>query len=112
MNFKNTYKDSLRSDYYLSTRRLGAPTSIQNINQISEMTLRLNEGMHNVEIGTIQPELFEQIPKEHFAEMRRLGRLTGAKPSLHAPIIDPAGFAKEGWSELQRKENELRIMNA
>src|SRR3989344_4617355 len=112
MNFHNDYDDGLRSDYYLSVRRMGAPTSIQNINQIDEMTKRLNEGIQNVEVGTVQPDLFEQIPKQHFQEIHRLGKLTGAKASMHAPIIDPAGFTQQGWTEHQRKENERRIINA
>ncbi len=113
MNFHNSYDDGLRSDYYLSVRRMGAPTGIQNINQIDEMTKRLNEGIQNVEVGTVDTNLFEQIPKQHFQEMHRLGKLTGAKASMHAPIIDPAGFTQQGaWTEHQRKENERRIINA
>ncbi|MDK2970040.1 MAG: N-carbamoylputrescine amidase, partial [Bacteroidota bacterium] len=52
----------------------------------------------------------ETIPKEHFKEMRQLMKISGVRPSMHAPIIDPAGFnEKEGWSQQNMKDNERRM---
>lgn len=89
--------------------RIGSPTSIQTSNQITEVGSRLNEGIKAVELQPISQGVFEGIPKQHFKEVERLGKLTGAKFSMHAPMIDPAGFSGEGkWSETTRQENELR----
>ena len=98
------------TDMMLSFARQGAPTSPQTPNQIGEMGKLLNSGMKNVEVGAIQPDVFETIPEQHFDEMRRLAKLTEAKVSVHAPIVDPAGFDQQGkWTEETRQENEAYI---
>ena len=55
--------------------------------------------------------LLDQVPKEHFTEIHRMAKLTGAEPSLHAPIqdLDLAGFGQQGWDphEQQRKIKQL-----
>ena len=67
-----------------------------------------------VEIGTLQPDIFDQIPKQQFAEIRRLAKLTGAKISMHAPIIgfDPSGMDPQGhrpWDESYRVAIEKQL---
>jgi sugar phosphate isomerase/epimerase len=101
----------LFTGYRVPFSSMGAPTSPQTANQITEVTNRLNEGLRAVEVGPISPELFEGIPKQHLKEINRLGKLTGAEFSLHAPQIDPAGFSREGWNESNRAESEQRIKN-
>ena len=52
----------------------------------------------------------EVMPKQHWTEIKQLGKLTGATFSLHIPpSIDPAGFTQEGWSEEAKKESEIQI---
>ena len=98
------------TDMMLSFARQGAPTSPQTPNQIGEMGKLLNSGMKNVEVGAIQPDVFETIPEQHFDEMRRMAKLTESKVSVHAPIVDPAGFDQQGkWTEETRQENENYI---
>src|SRR3989338_2837786 len=94
--------------------KLGSPTSPMTPKQLEEMSKRLNEGLKNVEIGAIQPETFDTIPKEHFQEVRRLAKLTDTNMSMHAPIVDPAGFqqSQDGagvWSEQLRKNTVNQI---
>lgn len=101
----------LFSGYRIPAGNLGIPTSIQTANQIQEVTNTLNQGGKFIELQPIQPEVFEQIPKQHFREINRLTRLTGSATSMHAPMIDPAGFAKEGWSEMNRTEAEMQLMS-
>jgi len=94
----------------LSFARQGAPTSPQTPNQIGEMGKLLNSGMKNVEVGPFQADIFDTIPEQHFDEMRRLAKITDSKVSVHAPIVDPAGFDQQGkWTEETRQENESYI---
>lgn len=99
----------LFTGYRVPLSRLGAPTSIQTANQISEVSSRLNEGMRVIELQPISTDVFETIPKEHWKEVNRLSKLTGAEATLHAPLVDPAGFTREGWNEASRKEAEERL---
>ncbi|MCX6741900.1 MAG: sugar phosphate isomerase/epimerase [Candidatus Pacearchaeota archaeon] len=100
----------LFTGYRVDFKRLGAPTSPQTANQLKEASDRLSEGTMNVEFGALQPDVFETIPKQQFAEASQLMKLTGARASLHAPLIDPAGFTKEGWTEHARQESERQIL--
>lgn len=111
MNFHNESEDSFSSRPYYSARRLASTTSIRTPNQLYELQLRLNAGVKNVEIsGPLQPESFEQIPEQHFEEMRRLAKITGAQVSLHAPMFDLSGFDQRGeWKEQNREATEYQF---
>jgi sugar phosphate isomerase/epimerase len=108
MNFKKEYLSNLDSTY-VPQYSIGASTSPQTANQIAEATARLNAGISGVDISLIQPELFEQIPKEHFKEIDRLMKLTNAKATLHGPIVDLAGFTQNGWQEEARESTEKQV---
>ena len=110
-NFKEDYKGSMDSKYSFSAERVGATTSVQSPNQIGELTSRLNQGLKTVEIGAMNQRLLDQVPKEHFTEMRRLNELTGSGASMHAPIqdLDLAGFTQEGWSEIERQNSKEKL---
>lgn len=99
--------------YRLNAATLGAPMNPQSANQISEVMARIREGMKNVEIGAISPDVFDQIPKEQFKEIAALTKLTGVKASMHAPIIDPAGFGERGYEgDYAREDAERRLFDA
>jgi sugar phosphate isomerase/epimerase len=120
-NYETFYKggfSSLSPDYgnfvgyRLSPGKIGSPTGIQTANQLNEVVERIREGVKNVELQPIQPDTFEQIPKEHFKEIRALMKLSGVKPSVHAPMIDPAGFGEKGYEgEFGREDAERRLFN-
>ena len=95
--------------YNVRASTIGSPTSIQTANQLKEVSQRLNEGIVPIELQPLNPEVFDQIPKQHFKEINRLAKLTGAKISLHAPIIEPSGMTKEGWSEISRQLAERQL---
>jgi len=99
----------LFTGYRVTAGQLGATTSIQTANQLKEVTNLLNQGMTNVEVSTIQPEVFEMIPDQHLKEINRLSKLTGTETSLHAPLVDPAGFTQQGWSEPNREVAEKQF---
>lgn len=101
----------LFSGYRLSASSLGAPTSTQTADQIREVSARLNEGIKTVELQPMAEGVFDTIPKQHLQEINRLAKLTGIETSMHAPIIDPAGFTREGWSEVERENAERQILS-
>ncbi|MFH1840037.1 MAG: TIM barrel protein [Nanoarchaeota archaeon] len=108
-NFHKDYESGMDSGYYLSAGRQGFTTNPTVANQLGELARTLNAGVQNVEVGTMQMDLLDSIPDEHLDEMKRLSKLTGARISMHAPMIEPAGFSKQGWSEDQRKEAEIEF---
>ena len=99
--------------YRLPAEKLTSTTSTHVANQVNEVISRIREGTKAVEIQQIQPDVFEQIPKQQFEEIKALTKLTGVKASLHAPIIDPAGFGSRGeWEgDLGRKDAENRLFS-
>ena len=117
--FKKEYSGSMDSKYYFTSDKIpagkvGATASPQTPNQIGELTSRLNQGLKAVEIGAMNQRLLDQVPLEHFNEIRRLNKLTGSEASLHAPIqdLDLAGFTQQGWNEYERKESIEKLKSA
>lgn len=118
-NYENFYSGSVSSmspeyseiftGYRIAPGRISSPTSIQTADQIREVSSRLSEGVKAVELQPISPEVFEAIPKQHMAEINRLTKLTGGEVSVHAPMIDPAGFTREGWSASEREQAERHL---
>ena len=113
MSFHNDYTNSLdKSKFRLSGYRIGSPTSPVTAKQLPEFSARLNEGVTNIEIGTLDPNIFDTVPVEHLESIKQLSKLTGSNVSMHAPMIDPAGFDdKGGWREDQRRTNEHQIVS-
>ncbi len=91
---------------------IGAPTSPMTADQIRQASRLLNTGMKIVEVGAIQQDVFEAIPKQHFKEMKRLAEVTGTKMTMHGPIIDLAGFSQQGWDNRLRKMAEAQVVDA
>jgi len=103
----------LFTGYRLNFGRIGSPTSFQTANQVSEVSARLKEGTKVVELQPLQPEIFDTIPAQQFTEIKQLMKLSGAEPTIHGPLIDPAGFTEGGvWTETNRKNSEREMFNA
>ena len=97
---------------FISTHQLGLTTDPRTANQLAALSTALNQGVSVMEIGNISPATFDQIPKQHFTEMRRKAKLVEAELTLHAPIqgTDPSGFAGEGgYNELNREMVEKHL---
>lgn len=103
------YKSVFDSKFYVPQGSLSATTSIQTANQLLEVNARLNAGVFGVDMAPISPEVVNAIPKQHFEEIKRLTKLSGATASLHGPIIDLAGFSQNKYDELQRKQAEHQM---
>ena len=96
--------------YRMSAEGLGFPGSAQTANQLTESINAIKQGVKAFEVTMVSPETADMIPKQHFKEMRALMSLSGVKPSVHAPIIDPAGFGEKGWDgDLAREDTERRL---
>jgi len=96
--------------YRLDAPNIGFPGSAQTANQLNETVNALKQGVKSFEVTMVSPEVAEQIPMQHFQEMKALMKLSGVKPSVHAPILDPAGFGQRGWDgEEGRQDTERRF---
>ena len=121
-SFESFYKgeySSLSPDYgnfvgyKMNASQLGFPGSPQTGNQLGEAVNAIKQGVKAFEVSMLTPDAAETIPKQHFKEMRALMKLTGVKPSVHGPLLDPSGFTERGWGgELAREDNERRMFDA
>ncbi len=100
---------SVFTGYRVAASELGANTKPDTANQIQQVNQLLNQGIVPIEITTLQPQHFDQIPKQHFKEINRMAKLTGAKVSLHSPLIDATGIGEQGWSETNREMAERQL---
>lgn len=98
--------------YRVNFSTLSSATDPRTANQIKEVSEALNTGIKNIEVGSIQPDVFESIPKEQFKEMNRLAKIAGAELSLHAPMIDPTGITQQGWDKMTQKMAEEQLWDA
>jgi len=90
---------------------LGAPTNPTVAKQLEEFSKMLNQGIKNVEIGALQSEKFESIPKQHFEEIKRLAKITDSKVSMHGPMLDLSGFQENHWREELRQGTEQQVFS-
>jgi len=102
--FEDSYGDNF-TGFRIKHGEMGAPTKPDTANQLQQVNTLLNQGMVPIEFGALFPgfQTFDQIPKQHFKESKRLAKLNDAKLTMHAPIEDPSGFGEQGWSEDARE---------
>lgn len=99
-------------EYQVPFSNLGTHVDPRTANQIKEVSEALNTGVRNVEVQGTQPEILESIPKQHFEEIRRLAKLSGAELSFHAPMIDPSGLTQHGWEKMNQDAAERELWHA
>jgi len=98
--------------YRTNAGSLGLTTDPRTANIIKDASTKLSTGVKQIELALVSPELFDSIPKQQFAEMRELSKLTGIDISVHAPVIDSAGMSQQGFSKLNRESAERKITEA
>ncbi|MGV8152214.1 MAG: sugar phosphate isomerase/epimerase family protein [Candidatus Nanoarchaeia archaeon] len=103
---------SVAAGYSLNSGELGMAIDARTANQLGDLALKINPGQKVTEIGAVQTAVFESIPIQHFDEMRRLLKLTGVKPSFHAPLVEPSGIGERGFDESTRYGAERQIQDA
>ena len=103
-----SYGDTF-TGYRTSAGSLGLTTDPRTANVLQEVSSKLSTGVKQIELATVSPEIFESIPKQHLKEINRLSKLTGVDVSVHAPIVEPSGMTKEGFSEAEREAVERQM---
>ncbi|MEM2874340.1 MAG: TIM barrel protein, partial [Candidatus Nanoarchaeia archaeon] len=115
-SFGKAQAATMFANYYL-----GASTSIQPLQAMKDVLGLPVSGIENVELAVIDPQQWGILPKQAFEEMRRLGQINvrgfveKGKPSpisVHAPLVEPTGFAENRWSEQAWKEAQNLIADA
>ena len=94
---------------YKSLANMGTDLGTFQARQLEGLNQMISSGAGSPEVITLRRDVWETIPKQHFEEMRRLSKLTGVEPSIHAPVIDTIGFTPAGYSDEQRKGEERII---
>ncbi len=97
--------------YRTSAGSFGITTDPRTANQIKEVSSKLSSGAKQIEVALVSPEIFDSIPKHHLKEINELSKITGVDVSVHAPVMDVAGFDRSGFSELNREMAERRILD-
>lgn len=112
----NSFSPSPESPYLnkqnlIPAGQMGMTVDPRTADQLGQLSHALNTGAVPIELGTLDPQTFDTIPKQHFEEMRRKAKLAEAKVSLHAPVqgTDPAGFGQQGWEEQNRELVERQL---
>lgn len=103
---------SVFSGYHINAGRLGMSTDARTANILKDISKNLSAGAKNVELTQVSPEVFESIPQQHLKELNRLSKLTGVDISVHAPIVEPSGISKDGFSETNREATERQMKMA
>ncbi len=104
----------LFTGYRIPFSELGLAVDPRTANQINEVATKMNPGGKILEVGAVQPDVFESIPKQHFKEINRLSKLTGVEITVHPPVtgMEPSGYNQQGWSEENRKGVERQMWDA
>ena len=107
----SVYRNSI-AQYNTNFSEISSAVDPRGANQLKETSETFNTGVKSIEVGTIQPNVFEAIPKEHFKEMNSMARLAGADITLHAPMLDPTGITQHGWDKLAQVAAEKQLWDA
>lgn len=103
-------KDYL-SHGYIPAGDFGMTTDPRNANVLKEVSDKLNMGVKSMEVEGVSERVFDAIPNQQLKELNRLSKLTGIDLSLHGPVIDVAGFTRQGFNESEREIAETKVLN-
>jgi sugar phosphate isomerase/epimerase len=109
-SFSPKYGDVF-TGYRTAASGISLATDPRTANVLQETAAKLATGVKKIEISTTQPDIFESIPKQHFAEVRRLSKLTGIDVSMHAPIVEASGISRDGFSEENREGVQRQMLD-
>ncbi|MBU3906853.1 MAG: hypothetical protein KKA64_01250 [Nanoarchaeota archaeon] len=107
-SFKSGYGD-IFTGYRVSAGSLSSSMDARTANVLKDASDKIISGIKSIEISMLSPEVAEAIPKQHLKEINRLSKLTGVDITVHAPVIEPSGISKEGFSESNREAVERQL---
>ncbi len=95
--------------YRVAAGSLGLTTDPRTANVLQEVSSKLSTGLKQIELSAVSPEILESIPKDQFKEINRLSKLIGIDVSVHAPVVEPSGITREGFTESNREAIERQM---
>ena len=99
--------------YHVSAGNLGMSGDPRTANILKDASSKVASGVKQIELSLVSPKIFDTVPKDYFKEVHRLSKLTGVDMSVHAPVMDSAGYDNQGhFSEVNREASERRIAEA
>jgi len=104
-------KGELFTGYRIPAARFAMATDPRTANIIQDVSQKLQSGAKQIEVSTIQPDVFESIPDQHLKEINRLSKLTGVDISVHGILVEPSGIGQQGYNELAREEAERQMLS-
>ena len=110
-SLKPGYNKGSSYDSMIATGSLGITTDPRTANVLKEVSDKLSMGVKQIEVEGVSPDVFDAMPKQHLQEVHRLSKLTGVDVSLHGPVIDVAGFTRQGYSKAERELAERKVLN-
>ena len=100
--------------YQTKLENVGLTLDGRSANQLGELNHKLNPGAKVIEIQGTDAGIWESVPEQHIEEIARLAKVTGVKPSFHAPIMEASGVdVQQGkWDEENRESAERQLLSA
>jgi len=112
-DFEDEYSAGFAPDYSVYVGDFALTTDPRSANKIKEVSGKLNTGAKTIEIEGLSPDVLDSIPKQHFKELNRLKKITGADLTLHGPLVEPTGITQQGnWDPSLRQQAETKIWSA
>jgi len=117
-DYGREFSVGLSEGYAPATGQFGFPSNPLTANQLKAVSDKLSTGAKTIEVSGVNimgggpGALFDKIPKQHFKEINRLKKLTGADLTFHGPLIEPTGVIQNSWNENQRKQAETQMWSS
>ena len=109
-SFSPKYGDVF-TGYRINPKSFGMSTDPRTANVLQDASSKLNMGIKQIELSLVNPEIFDSVPKQQLQEINRLSKLTGAEISVHGPVTEASGIGQQGFNEIIRKGEEIRLSN-
>jgi hypothetical protein len=107
-SFSPSYGDVF-TGYRANVNQLGITTLPNTANMLKEVADKANMGVKNIDLSLINPEIFDQVPKQHLKEINRIAKLAGVEVDVHGPLMEPSGMTQQGFTETNRQAVERQL---
>ncbi len=111
-SLKPNYTGPSHNGSYIKTGSFGLTTDPRSANILKEVSDKLSTGVKNIDVTAVSAEVFDSMPKQQLKEVDRLSKLTGVDISMHGPVMDVAGFNRQGrFDEAERENAEKKVLS-